>query len=279
MISPTRNATMGTEEPLWRPRMPYRSRNGFLDSTRLQMQEQSTPPEPDPAVLPRIKRDEVQKQRFAEHVLRTKGTYFPELDELQAVSDRPETASSVKETLTELKEAHRKEVEELYEYEARLYLAEAMDRYLSKDEASPHPDIEKLYSTLRFPTHYAQSDFTSSWEATRYAHLKSTVPLQQLSSELQQQEQAIQRQKDSRFPINLAQYYQIRNKETQLRIARFLAADSSTRDRMMSEFGWAWRQVNNLVDEYQHNAEFSAEVRERLRDLESTDPRRRAAIR
>ena len=36
--------------------------------------------------------------------------------------------------------------------------------------------------------------------------------------------------------------------EVKLRTARFLGADAAKKERMMAEFGWAWRQTKLLQD-------------------------------
>ena len=42
--------------------------------------------------------------------------------------------------------------------------------------------------------------------------------------------------------------------DLQIRIARFLMEPSrGAKDRMLSEFGWTWRQTQALQDEYERN--------------------------
>jgi len=47
---------------------------------------------------------------------------------------------------------------------------------------------------------------------------------------------------------------------------------------MLSDHGWAWRQVKPLEDEFRDNEDFSSEIKERLRALETTDPRRKPSL-
>ncbi|THH32051.1 hypothetical protein EUX98_g2139 [Antrodiella citrinella] len=261
-----------------RHKMAYKDHNGYLDETRMRIQGQSSIARDaeNSAATKREKRDAVQKRIFAQHVLDTKGSFFPSIEEMKEAIAAPESSAAVQTRQNELKEKHKQDIQELYDYEAEQYLADAVDRYLSKDDMAPDPVIDSLYTSLRDPAHPFQTGSTSAWEAYRYAHLSAILPLQTLHTELAASELAQQRVKDSRFPDSLYRYRQIRNKETQLRIARFLAADKMTKERTMGEYGWAYRQVMTLETEYKENADFRTEVQERLRDLEATDPRRRA---
>lgn len=46
--------------------------------------------------------------------------------------------------------------------------------------------------------------------------------------------------------------------DVQIRIARFLMEPSrGVKDRMLSEFGWTWRQTQALQDEYERNVRLS----------------------
>lgn len=91
------------------------------------------------------------------------------------------------------------------------------------------------------------------------------------------------------------------NQDMQLRVAKFLLAPSSLREAMLSDFGWAWRQVKSLTDLFSRDvsigticshmfysffleltlydvqAEFRVEVQKFVRDNEVQDPRKRGS--
>ena len=67
-----------TSETSRRPKAYYKDHNGFLDAVKLQATGQpSTAKEADNGTTDRDKRDAVQKRLFAQHVLDTKGSFFP----------------------------------------------------------------------------------------------------------------------------------------------------------------------------------------------------------
>ena len=83
----------------------------------------------------------------------------------------------------------------------------------------------------------------------RHAHLSQELALQARIVELNKSERAT-------FPSSLREYRAIRNKDIQLRIARFLMAESVGKEKMMNEFGWHWRKVYKLDEDYEHNVSF-----------------------
>lgn len=85
------------------------------------------------------------------------------------------------------------------------------------------------------------------------AHYKSIHPLQDRLARATKREEELRRKREAMFPATIGDYRSIRNKDVQLRIARFLTADSITQGKMMTEFNWAWRQTKPLQDEYHHD--------------------------
>ncbi len=39
----------------------------------------------------------------------------------------------------------------------------------------------------------------------------------------------------------------------QLRVAKFLTTDETAQERFLTEYGWTWRQVTPLINEYKQN--------------------------
>lgn len=84
-------------------------------------------------------------------------------------------------------------------------------------------------------------------------HNKIILPLQRKLAMAEKREEEDRRRREAEFPLSISQYNSIRNKDVQLRIARFLTADSATQNRMMDKYGWAWRQTEPLQNDYKHN--------------------------
>lgn len=96
--------------------------------------------------------------------------------------------------------------------------------------------IQELYRNSRLPIIY-QLEWDDAASRIRYAHLQALLPLQKKLAQL-----------SSRFPESLEAYRAMyNNQDMQLKVARFLMGGNK-RDAMLSDFGWAWRQVKPLVD-------------------------------
>jgi hypothetical protein len=48
--------------------------------------------------------------------------------------------------------------------------------------------------------------------------------------------------------------FKMKPRDIQIRVAKFLNSGDIYKDRMMTEFNWAWRQVDGLITEFESNA-------------------------
>lgn len=119
-------------------------------------------------------------------------------------------------------------------------------------------------STLLFTQHFYQIQTSprsqshveraSLYSEYRYAYLRTLLPLLRHRANLAAQEDEARRKRDAQFPTSAAEYRTLQDKDIQQRIARFLMANKLTKEKMMSEFGWVYRQVKTLEDEYDRDA-------------------------
>ncbi|KAI0917914.1 hypothetical protein AcW1_006915 [Taiwanofungus camphoratus] len=271
------------------PKASYKGTNGFVDPVRLRFDGTiSTPnlhisasscPDPQSADAHAKKvRDAVERRRFAEDVLQLKGAYFPGLAAAKEIEQQPETPATVKRNISELQRRHRDEMQKLYTMQAEDYLEGVRTRYFSKDDSIADPQIDAFYQASREQHHPDFSAADDAASAYRHAYLNTLLPLLRQRASLMDREDAERRRRDARFPPSITEYRAIRNKDVQVRIARFLTADTTVRDRMMSSFGWAWRQVQGVVNEYEKNLEFKAEIQDLVREVEARDPRRKPSL-
>ncbi|EIM80436.1 uncharacterized protein STEHIDRAFT_135316 [Stereum hirsutum FP-91666 SS1] len=251
-----------------------------------------------PAAQPRPPQwDAMAKHEFAQYVLEEKGSYFPSLAEMKASGPPRDTVDGLQRSINEKQSEFTNDLDKLYQHQAQRYLDDAYDRYLSFEEAECVVMSNKPPSTLpNFRDFYLQqrrflSGGTRSGKSTdpiapsgvfsdevaQYtaAHYKSVHPLQDRLARATKNEEELRRRREAMFPATIGDYRSIRNKDVQLRIARFLTADSTIQGKMMTEFNWAWRQTKPLQDEYLHDDAFKAEVQTRVKDVEVRDPRRK----
>lgn len=102
-------------------------------------------------------------------------------------------------------------------------------------------------------TNLLSLQFDSEVNQLRVAHLKHITPLRKRRDELMGKDELDRRRREVFFPKSLEEYNAIGNKDKQLRIALFLSADKVGQERTLSESGWAWRQVQPLIDLYNTN--------------------------
>jgi hypothetical protein len=245
----------------------FKGRNGF---------NESTPPSNKISDASRLN-EEARKRRLAVWTLKHKGSYFPTLEEMKKFNAEPETTATIKNRIDELKKQHTQDMESLYAYYAQIYHQEQEDLYLSKDDTissqSTDPSVtsfnvalDELYKNSRLPINY-QLEWDDAISRIRYSYLQTLLPLQKKLTTLSAQ-----------FPESLDAYRAMdNNQDMQLRVAKFLLAPSSLREAMLSDFGWAWRQVKFLTDLFSRDAEFRLEVQKFVRDNEVHDPRKRGS--
>lgn len=70
------------------------------------------------------------------------------MEEMQEVAESRETATTKKHELADLQDKHHEDLDELYDYQAQQYLAEAVERYVSKDDTVFDVHLEVRSSTL-----------------------------------------------------------------------------------------------------------------------------------
>ncbi|CCM02616.1 uncharacterized protein FIBRA_04719 [Fibroporia radiculosa] len=272
-----------------RPKPAYKNLNGFMDPTRMRIQGQmptvnlhGDPSGSREADFSRAKnvRDAVERRRNVEDALLLKGSFFPGLAAAKELVESPETAAGTERRIQELRVRHWDEMQTLLDWQTQDYFQEAMDRHDSNNDDQKSNSDEDVHADRHFESFYQSlhtdpapfSCFDDVLSAHRYAHLRTINGLLNQHAAQAEKEDAARRKRDAQFPAGIEEYRAIRNKDIQIRMARFLMADSNTKDRMMSEFQWAWRQVQSLVDEFSKNVRFSRNVSEILARHQAHQP-------
>jgi hypothetical protein len=210
------------------------------------------------------------------------------LKELKATPNAApvETPATVDEKIRELKRQHQEDIELLTAFQAAEYRQEVLSRYNCIDDSMMGVDTEdlvqvdylaaldELYNDAR-PMKRFQHDMDDALSQIRYGYLKSLLPLFSQYRTLKLRETRIRKQRDARFPYSIEEYHNIPERDIQLRIARFLLCSTSEQERMMHDYGWVWRAVNPLMSAFKTNEGFKNEILESVKDMQSSDPRRR----
>ncbi|KAG2743760.1 hypothetical protein P692DRAFT_20850552 [Suillus brevipes Sb2] len=232
----------------------------------------------------------ISRHHFAQYVLASKGSYNgPSLKDLKATPNAApvETLATVDEKIKDLKRQHQEDIELLTAFQAAEYRQEVLSRYNCLDDSMMGVDkedlvqveylaaLDELYNDAR-PMKRFQHDMDDALSQIRYGYLKSLLPLRSQHRTLKVRENHTRRQRDARFPQSIEDYHNISERNIQLRFVRFLLCSTSDQERMMHDYGWAWRAVNPLISAFKTNEGFKNEILEAAKDVQPSDPRRRS---
>ncbi|KAG9309907.1 hypothetical protein JVU11DRAFT_9939 [Chiua virens] len=207
----------------------------------------------------------VRNVRLAQYVLANTGTHVPSRETLRKLGESKsppaETVDSVTKKIKKLKRQHRKDLENLFKFQLSEYHQELVDHrichdvtYMDIDESYPDQvDFRKALQDLdkqvlemdRF-----KRDAEDALSVLRYAYLKTFNSLVGIRRSLESLDSAERRKRDACFPQTVQQYHNITDRDVQLRVARFLISSEKEQEKMMDEFGWAYRAVRPLLSFY-----------------------------
>ena len=90
-------------------------------------------------------------------------------------------------------------------------------------------------------------EWQDDYEAARYTYISQYLVLAKQRNDIETHEEEMRKRREQMFPISFEDF-KGKARDIQLRAARFLVADNAKQERMLSEFNWAWRQVQPLKD-------------------------------
>ncbi|KAJ3575775.1 hypothetical protein NP233_g873 [Leucocoprinus birnbaumii] len=229
----------------------------------------------------------LETHRSAMFILTQKDRPIPSLQEMKEDLEKDEL-TSVKERITTAKANHKANLERIYAIHAEDYLDDQRLRRESREDSHlggegmssrlaewsekrdvriPFVDTSLSLTTKEYDyseqplasiNHHYEAALMHSvaTECTRYSTVIQNLSQQKFNIDFQLEEE--KRQRDAAFPMTLEEFH-LKPRDIQIRVANFLSSDDVKRERMMSEFGWAWRQVTPLIREFGTN---SLEIRD-----------------
>ncbi|KAN0137039.1 hypothetical protein V8E53_005036 [Lactarius tabidus] len=232
----------------------------------------SDPPPPSE----RIQRSDLENHEFAQYILQEHGTYFPKFSDMSVLV---ESAPNLKQRINQLQDQHSADLEKLYAHQATRYLDDALDRYLAQDEEAGGgyaQAIDELYDGSRRGKTNLEATFDRETTLVRLAHMETMAPLLLKTATKQKEEEDMRRRREAQFPQSAVEYHTHQDKELQQRLARFLTADAIIQEKMLTEYGWTWRQVQGLKEVYSKEPTFRDDIQRRVAVVR--DPRRKPSI-
>lgn len=194
----------------------------------------------------------------------------PSFEELEKADTEPEDELKViNQRIKMLGENHLKDLERLYTIQAIDYKADVKNQYLSFDEAeleNPGTEISAIEvkshdhqlcvpePTLCFQEICAndpirQFSIENTWDndfnQTRYTYLSQTLILQKRQQQIMAQRERERKEFEKKFPQSKEEF-ENKPKDMQIRVARFLVAEKTQKEKLLAEFDWAWRQTEPL---------------------------------
>ncbi|KAG8220788.1 hypothetical protein J3R82DRAFT_2223 [Butyriboletus roseoflavus] len=229
--------------------------------------------------------------RFAQYILANKGTYVPSRETLRKLGESKstpvETVDNLTEKIQELKKQHATDLENLFRFQRSEFRQNLVDHrichdvsaYMDIDEAYPdqvefRKALEDLDNEVVKMSRFKR-DMDDALSSLRYTYLKTFIHLVAKRSALKAHDKTARQRRDAWFPQTAQQYYQITERDVQLRVARFLTSSRTEQERMMDEFGWPYRAVQPLLSAYKTNLSFKGDVSGAISGLYVSDPRRR----
>ncbi|PPR03928.1 hypothetical protein CVT24_008112 [Panaeolus cyanescens] len=233
--------------------------------------------------------------RWAQFAMQYRKQSIPDLESMKSELDAPHKAEPLSARLKTLEDEHIAELEVLYDIQAKEYEQELEDVRWARDEdywaskgdgkpkgwsditladsnytnAENKKHLNAIDAFLNDPnrlTHLTQT-WTSTHSLVRYSYL---TRLNNLYDD--------DRKRMRQFPVDIDDF-RARTKEWQLRVARFLVSEGGRRERLRVEFGWGVGVEKGLVDRFEMDESFSAEVRAMVVAADHIrDPRQRPGV-
>ncbi|TEB06394.1 hypothetical protein FA13DRAFT_1807125 [Coprinellus micaceus] len=211
----------------------------------------------------------LDRDRVAQRILETKGRPIPRYIPYSPVYGMlTDGHLTVRESIKELQDEHLEDLKILYDYHAAEYIQDMKDFYVSRDDTVYLEEGERdqqIIAGYQRSSRYQQSLVTGSslideFTELRHTYLARLLELQQRLQDLEKREAAAMRVQASKFPQSV---FELNDspKEVQQRVAKFLLSGKQGQEKMLDEFGWAWRQTEALMNEYKTNLIFAASMR------------------
>jgi hypothetical protein len=101
-----------------------------------------------------------------------------------------------------------------------------------------------------------EMEWQDDYEIARYTYISQLLALTKQRNDIELREEEARKRREQMFPTSFEDF-KGKGKDIQLRAARFLVADSVKQEKMMTEFNWAWRQVQPLKDVFSKDSDVS----------------------
>ncbi|KAL9713878.1 hypothetical protein Ac2012v2_003490 [Leucoagaricus gongylophorus] len=220
--------------------------------------------------------------RTSMFVLTQKDRPIPSLQQMKYDIEKDDL-TLIKERIATARVNHKANIERIYVAHAEDYLNDQRLRRESREDyvtAQNYGISGKLaeWSEKRDPLssidHHYEMDLQHSVakECFRHASVISNLYMKRRDTEIEVEK--VRQKQDATFPLTLEEF-RSKPRAIQIRVANYLSFDAAKRERMMTEFGWAYRQVIPLVREFEMNEEFQDEIIKLLGTIGSKDPRRK----
>jgi len=188
----------------------------------------------------------------------------------------------LKAQIEKVKHQYRQEIVKAIQYLTHEEHQATGDQYVAFDYADLKGPLSHEFNEIlmhskrdRCIVRQETDDFFSS---LRYAHIKTLEPLYKKMKELQVEEEKSKLERARTFPMTPQAWREMDTKDAKLKVATFVMLDRIGQEEMLHrEINWVKQKANIdcLLRDFSNNIVFAQEIRNFVKESQTTDPRRR----
>ncbi|KAF8584032.1 hypothetical protein K439DRAFT_1177565 [Ramaria rubella] len=218
------------------------------------------------------------RSQFAEAEL---ASTWPSLESIKRTARNEWTIPSLKAKIAELRMEHRQQLLKAIRYQVHEEQKMVKELYQTFDELDgwSAETIDKMKSLHRMERHLQMHQADDFVSRIRYIHIMALKPFYEKLQKLLLVEEGARAQRARLFPKSSQAWREMDTRDAKLKVAKFLQMDKKQQDDMINrEPVWSQSKadVERVVLEFRLNIMFATEVKNFIKENQTTDPRRRA---
>ncbi|KIJ55235.1 hypothetical protein M422DRAFT_23844 [Sphaerobolus stellatus SS14] len=204
---------------------------------------------------------------------------WPSLSDLKKKANPKWDIGSLKERLAELKEHHKREIEKAVQYRSHEEQKVIQDYYdMASDIRMPHRkgSAADMKAQEQKDMRLARFETDDIIQQLRDSYILAITPLQEKLKELQKGEEEQKLERAKTFPVTPQAWRDMDTRDAKLKVAQFLVMSRKDQeDTLRRESNWKRKPLEFVLQQFQTDTVFAKEVRDFIKQNQTTDPRRR----
>ncbi|KAH9481322.1 hypothetical protein JR316_0005844 [Psilocybe cubensis] len=198
--------------------------------------------------------DVFEKQRRFEGFLEHQKRDVPDFETMADEVSREANSESFQKEIDELKAAHAKDLEHLYDFNANEYKESIRMQYMAQDCTCQDPEAYEIERAAIADLFEAERQgLVSTWanrhEQLRHAYVTALLDLQNNKISAAQDEYRNKLTLERAFPLSIIDFH-TKPEDFKYRIAVFLTSDETKKTEIKKQQQWNEEEVKNLCNLY-----------------------------